>query len=70
MGNADLSKETLPYVPVPRIAPELLAFLDQNFPDRCAELSQGLPEIYYQAGQRSVVKFLIRLFEEQNEHVL
>ena len=56
-------------MPIPRISPELLSFLDQNFPERCAELGDDLPTIYHRAGQRSVVKYLISLFEEQNENV-
>jgi hypothetical protein len=69
MSNTRLSKETLPLMPIPRISPELLAFLDQNFPERCAELGDDLPTIYHKAGQRYVVKFLMSLFEEQNENV-
>lgn len=72
MSNEYASKEVklVPYVPVPSISREMIAFLDANFPERCADLKDGLPEIYHRAGQRSVVRYLIRLFEEQNENVL
>lgn len=68
MSNADLSKE-LPYYPCPRLSAELIRFLDQSFPDRCPDLEDTLPQIYYKSGQRSVVKFLTRIFEEQNDNV-
>lgn len=67
--NADLSKETFPYIPCPRLSPELIGFLDQSFPEECARLDESLPSVYYKSGQRAVVKFLIRIFEEQNENV-
>jgi hypothetical protein len=70
MSNANLSKETFPLMPIPRLSQELIVFLDQNFPERCAELNQDVPEIFFKSGQRSVVKYLIRIFEEQNENVL
>lgn len=68
MANSDLSKE-LPYYPCPRLSLELLKFLDQAFPDKCPDLEETMQQIYYKSGQRSVVNFLIRIFEEQNENV-
>ena len=68
MSNSDLSKE-LPYYPCPRLSPELIRFLDQSFPDKCPDVGESMPEIYFKSGQRAVVKFLIRLFEEQNDNV-
>lgn len=56
--------------PVPRVTQDMLAFLDQNFPERCAELGDDVATIFFRSGQRSVVKYLIRIFEEQNENVL
>lgn len=53
--------------PCPRLTPELLSFLNQTFPEKCAEPSQPMPEIFFASGQRSVVRYLIRLFEEQQE---
>lgn len=70
MSNANLSKETFPLIPVPRVPQDLIAFLDQNFPERCAELGDDVATIFFRSGQRSVVKYLIRIFEEQNENVL
>ena len=72
MSNEAASKEVklVDVIPVPRIHDDLLAFLDQNFPERCPDIDQQLPEIYFKAGQRSVVRYLIRLYEEQNDNVL
>jgi hypothetical protein len=67
MANNDSSKEGKP---IPRIPVEVVTFLDQTYPERCADLKETLSEIYYRAGQRSVVTYLIRLLEEQNENVL
>jgi hypothetical protein len=64
-----LSKETLPYIPAPRLTPELIDFLEFNFPEKSASLGQDITEIFHQAGQRSVVKFLKRVYEEQNDNV-
>lgn len=70
MANTDLSKETFEVVSVPRITPDLLAFLNSSFPEKCAKVDETLPEIYFYSGQRAVVKYLIRIYEEQNDNVL
>jgi len=54
-------------LPAPRITPEMVAFLNQQFPEKSPDPSQGLPEIFFQSGQRSVVRYLIRLLEEQEQ---
>ena len=70
--NEGASKEgkLVPVIPPPRLTVEMLAFLDQNFPERCAEIGDGVPDIFFRAGQRSVVRYLIRIYEEQNDNVL
>ena len=72
MSNEYASKEVklVPVAPIPRLTRELIAFLDQNFPERCADLGDGVPEIFHRAGQRSVVKYLIRIYEDQNDNAL
>jgi hypothetical protein len=54
-------------LPPPRLSAELVAFLDQQFPEKSPDPSQGLPEIFFQSGQRSVVRYLNRLLEEQEQ---
>jgi hypothetical protein len=55
--------------PVPRISPDLVGFLNHSFPERCPDPSQSMPDIFYASGQRSVVRYLIRLLEEQEDNV-
>lgn len=68
MDNSNLSKEA--FVPTPRIPVEVLRYLDYVFPERCPDLSDTVDAIYFKAGQRSVVRYLIRIFEEQDENKL
>ena len=63
--NKDISKD----VSIPVLQPYLLEFLNTVFPERCASLTESEKEIFFAAGQRSVVKYLNRLYEEQQECV-
>ena len=67
MINND-SKE-LEYIRIPPISEHLVNFLDQNFPEQCASLTESINEIYFKAGQRSVVTFLRTVFLEQKNNV-
>lgn len=54
----------------PLYAEDLLKELDQQFPDRCPRLSDSDREVWFKAGQRSVVEHLIarkKQAEEQSE---
>lgn len=55
--------------PIPRVSPDLVRFLDLTFPEKSPDPSQTMPEIFHASGQRSVVRYLIRLLEEQEENV-
>lgn len=68
MDNSNLSKEA--FVPVPRIPIEVLRYIDQLFPERCPDLGEQIDAIFYKAGQRSVVRYLIRVFEDQDDNKL
>ena len=48
----------------------LLEFLDETFPERCPSPEHTDRQIWMQVGQRSVVKFLQRIYEEHNENLL
>ena len=63
--NERVSKDLFP----PNISDELMEFLDQTFPDRCASLGETEQQIFWRSGQRSVVAFLARIYEEQNDNV-
>tara|TARA_Y100001963_G_C6582872_1_gene354299 strand:+ start:291 stop:488 length:198 start_codon:yes stop_codon:yes gene_type:complete len=51
----------------PDIPEELLGELDSRFPEKCAELSWDEKEVWFAAGQRSVVRFLLQIHKEQRE---
>lgn len=55
---------------LPVIPQDLLEALDKQFPDRCPEPSWSEREIWMRVGERRVVRFLKRIFEQQNENVL
>ena len=55
---------------LPPISDTLIKVLDQRFPERCADLAWDEKEIWYKAGQRSVVRLLINEFEIQNTTIL
>jgi hypothetical protein len=63
--NKDISKD----VSIPVLTPNVIQFLNTLFPERCASLTESEKEIFFAAGQRSVVKYLNRLYEEQQECV-
>ena len=54
----------------PLVTKVLLDELDQRFPDKCPEMSFTDREIWFYAGQRSVVRLLKEKFREQNETIL
>lgn len=43
---------------LPFISDELLEYLSKMFPDRCPTVGTPLDEVWYQAGQASVVRHL------------
>lgn len=63
--NKDISKD----VSIPVLTSNVIEFLNTLFPERCASLTESEKEIFYASGQRSVVKYLNRLYEEQQECV-
>lgn len=55
---------------LPVVPQELLEALDRRFPERCPEPEWSDREIWIRAGERRVVRFLKRVFEQQNENIL
>lgn len=55
---------------LPAIPKELLDVLNDLFPEQTPDLSMETKEIYYKIGQRSVIRFLNKKFEEQNINIL
>ncbi len=54
-------------IETPNLSEELIQYLDTLFPEKCADLNQTEKEIFYQSGQRSVVKHLIEKYNLQKE---
>ena len=55
---------------LPTIPKELLNVLNDLFPEQTPDLSMETKEIYYKIGQRSVIRFLNKKFEEQNINIM
>ena len=55
-------------IKTPLISEELINYLEQLFPDKCADLKDTDKEIFYKSGQRSVVNHLIEKFKLQGEN--
>ena len=55
-------------IKTPLISEELIDYLEQLFPDKCADLKDTEKEVFYKSGQRSVVNHLIEQFKIQGEN--
>ena len=53
---------------IPIISKDLIKYLDDIFPDRCADLQDTEKQIYFKSGQRSVVNHLIKEKKIQEEN--
>lgn len=51
----------------PHIDRDLLEHLERVIPEMCPDLQQSEREIFLYAGQRSLVRTLRQIFNEQNE---
>ena len=54
---------------IPTISEELIRYLDNLFPDKCADLKDTEKEVFYKSGQRSVVKHLREKLKLQKENI-
>ena len=55
---------------LPPISPSLVQALDKMFPPQCAKMEDSDRLIWYKAGQRSVVEFLLEHSTRQNETLM
>ena len=55
-------------IKTPLISEELINYLEQLFPEKCADLKDTEKEIFHKSGQRSVVNHLIEQFKIQGEN--
>jgi hypothetical protein len=54
-------------VPFPRLTDQLVAALAAQFPERAADLDWSEKEVWFRAGQVSVVRWLAAKLKEQQE---
>lgn len=54
----------------PLVDKHLLDSLTEQFPDRVPEMTDVDREVWAKVGEQRVIRFLKRLFEEQNENIL
>jgi len=52
----------------PRINQEVIKYLDELFPDKCPNLEDNEKQVWFKAGQRSVVNHLIKEIKQQEEN--
>lgn len=52
------------------ISQKLIGYLQGKFPDKSPNLSDSEKEVWFKAGQASVVKHLEVLLKEQDENIL
>ena len=53
---------------IPVLSKELINYLNEIFPEKCAELKDTEKEVFYKSGQRSVVTHLIHQKQIQEEN--
>ena len=55
------TKENVEYLSLPTDVVQLINILDDIFPEQCANLEWDDREVWFRAGQRSVVNWLLEL---------
>lgn len=55
---------------LPSISKQLIDVLEQRCPEKCPDISMDQKEIWFYAGQRSMVRLLKKAYEDQNESIL
>lgn len=54
-------------IDLPHVPDDLLAVLDARFPDKCPHISESDRQIWFKAGQRSVIAILADQVRRQKE---
>lgn len=55
---------------IPPIPKQLIDWLSETIPDRHPTLDQSDREVWFNAGKRSIVNFLVDKYNEQNQNIL
>ena len=51
----------------PTLSDDLIKELNERWPEKCADIQWDAKMVWYNAGQRSVIRFLNHTFKEQRE---
>ena len=54
----------------PTISEAMIVELNNRWPEMCADLSWETKQVWFAAGQRSVIRFLNAIFNEQQQNAL
>tara|TARA_R100001594_G_scaffold63114_1_gene97550 strand:- start:98 stop:295 length:198 start_codon:yes stop_codon:yes gene_type:complete len=54
----------------PVLSEALLKELNSRFPEQCPDLSWDMKTVWYASGQRSVIRLLNTIYQEQQETLL
>lgn len=56
--------------PFPEVNEEFLTALRKQFPDQCPAVGTSMEEVNARAGEQRVIRFLQRVWDEQNDNIL
>ena len=62
-----MTKENQQESAFPRLPETLIKELNRRWPEMCADLSWDEKTVWYAAGQRSVIRFLNAIYQDQQE---
>jgi len=65
MKLKDIKGEDPEEITLPKTVPLLIKFLNEVYPEKSPDIKNDVKEIYFQAGQRDVVRF-INLLKERD----
>ena len=57
-------------ITLPISAEETIKLLDETFPEKCADLSMEINEIWFKSGQSSVVSHLKQILNDDENNIL
>lgn len=63
-------KNDIDFNKFPDVSAVLVEYLDNLFPEKSADLQWSDRDVWYKAGQRSVINFLIDKLNQQEETIL
>lgn len=65
-----MNKENNDELVLPATVNELIELLNELYPERSPELADDMKSIYFQAGQRDVVRFVNLLKERLDKNII